>query len=228
MKTEASWKAEDEGIAAAKVLAEFANLDSSEAAVAAFREKHRDFFPPAWWDYRADGSEFGQPDEQWKITQRLVREAWEKWGSESELWLPDILRLFAHVFNPADIKGSFFSVGQPVMAHPYDLAELLPYHVAVKFLMGQSWRAKRCDWCKRHFIAAHPKARFCDFGTVVDGNETACFWAHRKSYYKESWAGRRKKTNTQRRKEYQSKLKPTKAKKRRKGPQGPLKSTKIG
>ncbi len=50
MRPPASWEEQQRALTAARVLADFANLEPG--GIESFRAAHPDFVPQAWWDYR--------------------------------------------------------------------------------------------------------------------------------------------------------------------------------
>lgn len=201
MRSQASWEEQQQAIEAAKVLAEFANLEPGDETQ--FQANHPEFVPQAWWEYPpTDPRGNPLPKKQWQIAQKFVRDAWL---FEFQLPLFDYVHLLTAVFNPENIEWSKLSERhRPAFATGLDLEDEYPYHLAAKWLSGNGWRAKTCWWCKRRFIAEHSRARFCRFGTTVDGNETTCFWAHRKPDQRKNWEANKKRVNKKRRREYRA------------------------
>lgn len=197
---ETEWEIQQRSMAAAKVLAEFANLEPQD--VKQFRTDHSGFFPKAWWSYRPTGYDGApSPKEQWQITQKYLRDAWM---FEFDIATPlfDYVCLLTSVFDPADLllEKSY----RPPFATGIELGDNYPYHSAVKWLTGQGgWRARICSFCEKRFLAEHPNGRFCSFGVTVDGIGTICSWAYRKGYKSAWWAAHNDGVNEQRRKEYE-------------------------
>src|SRR6266853_2032808 len=75
MRNQASWEEQQRALAAARVLADFANLEPDD--VESFKAAHPDFVPPTWWDYRPNAlNGTPSPKMQWEIVQLNVRDAW--------------------------------------------------------------------------------------------------------------------------------------------------------
>lgn len=209
MKSAASWEDKQEHLKAAKALADFANLDDDEEEdIKSFREAHPDFFPQSWWEYEPTNLQgVPLPDSQWRIAQILVRDAWD-----SNFRIPpfEYVLLLTAVFNPAWAKADY----RPPYADASDLDEEYPYHRAVEWLTGQGWRAKTCLYCRKRFIAEHPKRQFCTFDTEdpddvsdsgLEGRKIQCSMVYRKGYRSSWWNENKEHINLSRREEYQSK-----------------------
>jgi hypothetical protein len=194
MRTQASWEELQRALNAARVLADFANLESEEDAQR-FRKDHGDFVPRTWWDYQPttpDGAP--SPKKQWQIAQKFLRDAWL---FEFDISLFDYVHLLTSVFDPDDLESTLFEKRyHPPFATGLELGDESPYHLAVKWLAGQGWRAKTC-FCGKRFVAEHSQTKFCG------GNKNACFWAHRKSKQHSWWIKHSKGINNQRRRNYQ-------------------------
>jgi len=197
----ANWALQQQLIAHAKILAEFANLEPK--GIRKFRADYSGFFPEQWWDYRPtayDGTP--SPKQQWQITQKYLRDAWM---FQFDIGTPlfDYIHLLISVFNPDDV---FLTKSyRPPFPKGIEIGDDYPYHRAVKWLTGQGgWRAKTCSFCDRRFIAEHPNGRFCSFGVSIDGNNTSCSWAYRKGYKNAWWAVHSHSVNEERRKQYKS------------------------
>ena len=67
------------------------------------------------------------------------------------------------------------------------------YRKAILFLYGESWRAKICKHCKRHFIATASKSECCS---------VSCSAERRKQYKADRHKRIKKKLNAKRRREY--------------------------
>jgi hypothetical protein len=202
MRTEKSWEEQQEALKAAKVLAEFANLNADDANE--FRKNNPDFVPQAWWEYRpTDSSGVPLKKLQWEIVQLNLRDAWLR---EFQMPLLHSMFLLSAVFDPEEMAWSG-EQQRPSFATGLDILDIdsYPYHEAIQWLHGQNWRLKTCFYCKKHFVAEHPKRQFCTFGTTVDGVEMSCFWAHRKMKKTEWWSNHKKGVNVRRRLEYQQK-----------------------
>lgn len=211
MRTETSWKEQQDALAAARVLAGFANLEPE--GVESFRRDHSDFFPKSWWDYRPtlpNGTP--SPKTQWRIAQKFVRDAW---FFEFDVERGPLVHLLTSVFDPSEPEPPLFErrhrpafvVGLDI---GYELQNELPFYLAVKWLGGQGWRAKTCRFCGKQFVAEHPKAQYCSFGVTVDDNfsvsadgvQMTCYWAHRKKYKHDLWSENSESINEKRRRDY--------------------------
>lgn len=208
MRTKASWEEQQRVMAAARVLADFANLEPD--GVERFKTAHPDFVPQAWWDYQPtapNGTPL--PKKQWQINQKFLRDAWL---CEFDIQLFDYVHLLTSVFDPNNLEfTSFGKHHRPAFATGLDLGDESPYHLAVKWLGGQGWRAKTCLFCKKRFVAEHSKTKFCSFGVTVDGKDfnivadgikMSCFWAYRNGKKHLWWIEHREHINERRKREY--------------------------
>ena len=175
--SDTSWDERQKRLAEAKTLADFANLEPSD--VGAFRKDHPDFFPAAWWDYRPTTLtkrptlEKPTPKMQWEIVQQMVRDTWLRQFRLPPFWSTWLL---TSVFDPEEM-GWDEEHRPPFVTglHVLDI-DSYPYHEAVQWLVGQSWRVKQCEQCGKCFIAEASQRRFCS-----NDGDTSCFWAHRKA-----------------------------------------------
>jgi hypothetical protein len=181
MRTQASWEEQQRLLDAARVLADYANLEPD--GVEGFAAAHPDFVP-AWWFAPLGGKGKGP----WMRERDLVREAWGKFPADL------ILRL---------VTSHWFTFGTFNRREESAQQKEWPYQQAVMFLHVNSWRAKTCEWCGKRFIGEYSQARFCSFGVVADGNQTTCYWAHRKQYTKGNWIEHSDRINEERRRKYQ-------------------------
>jgi hypothetical protein len=191
MRSEASLQKEEQALKAAEVLAEFANLDQDGAK--GFIKAHPDFVPPVWWTGRAwkDGVGTSTP---WMRERDLLRKAWVAgFPADKTLELA---------------TTSLFLIGHALASDTTEEMEstpkkIWPYQRAVLFLHVNPTKARICEWreCGRRFIS-ETKAQFCRFGLVVNGNETTCFWEHRKKEKADNWNENRDRVNERRRQEY--------------------------
>ena len=193
MKTQRRWEKERDALEAARLLAEFANLEAE--SVEEFRsasKNHREFLPNIWWTMSASNQSLGT-HKTWVAERDRLRAAWDaEFPADKTLELAtSLVFLSAHALS-SDSTEEMENTPRKVW----------PYQRAVLYLHVNAWRAKKCEWCGRRFIGEHPKARFCAYGVVVDGNEATCFWAHRKKYKTEKWSKNREAINDQRRREY--------------------------
>jgi len=207
MKTQARSEDQQKALDAARVLAEFANLEAE--SVDRFKAEHRDFVPQAWWNYRPTlpYAPFAQsPQMQWQINQKLLRDAW---SFEFDMALGSYVHLLTSVFDPSEPEPPLFGRRyRPAFVAGLDIGDQfqdeLPYYLAVKWLGSQGWRAKQC-MCGRRFIAENSNAQFCSSG--LQGKDRNCFWEYRKQYKRTNWEENKASTNERRRREYQLKKK---------------------
>lgn len=180
MRTQTSWNEQEDNLKAARVLAQFANQEPDDDGIR-FIQKHRGFFPrTVWFKHLLAGRRT-----------RLL-EAWD-----SRFPMNKVLALIKdfEVFSE-EVENSILQPPKPT-----------PFHRAIFFLHINPWRAKKCQFCGRRFIAAHSQNRFCSFGgmTAPDGTETNCSWAYRKKYKAKKWIEHSESTNARRRREYRVK-----------------------
>lgn len=204
MKTAASYAEEQRLLEAAKVLADFANLKPEN--VERFKTAHPEFFPKAWWEYcptYPSGESWRSM--QWELVQQIVREAW---SVQFQTPLLSSLISLTSVFDPDPNNIEWDERPNPNERPPFltdefilDL-EMYPYHEAIQWLHGQSWRAKICLHCKKYFVAEQSKRQFCTFGTIVEGVEMSCFWAHRKGDKRNWWSKHKEGINKRRKAQY--------------------------
>jgi hypothetical protein len=177
----------------AQILAEFSNLKPE--GVDYFRNNYPDFVPPAWWDYKAHGSE----QKQWQMTQQFLREAWQGQLKGGTFFL---VRLVLSVFDPKKLFDAVFgfdeykfddSIAKPAFAR---LSEIewgyIPFHKAVLYLFENPWRARFCAECKKRFVAAEAKNKFCSEACSHESHirqKLASWHAH-----KHEWRPARKKS----------------------------------
>jgi hypothetical protein len=138
-----------------------------------------------WNDARLDGKP------QWQITQVFLRDAWENQFKEGIWSLIDLLRLIFNPDNlfttfiermmrepfpngfpegiTADFSKGRIEVSQTgrviQLPHrsPYvdERKQHIPMQRAIVYLFENSWRARFCAECKKRFVAAEPKTKFC-------------------------------------------------------------------
>jgi hypothetical protein len=211
MKNQASWEDQQQVLGAARVLAEFANLEPD--GIGRFRADHPDFVPQAWWDYRpTTPSGAPSPKMQWQINQKFLRDAWL---FEFDMELGPYVHLLTSVFDPNDPEPPLFERRhRPAFVAGLDIGyesqDELPYYRAVKWLGGQGWRAKTCRFCGKRLIAESSNTKFCSFGVTVGeefniatrGLQMSCFWAHRKKEKAKNWSKNSERINKRRRQEY--------------------------
>jgi hypothetical protein len=151
-----------ENLRDAQALAEFSNLEPDK--VEYFRNNYPDFVPQAWWDYQAHGA--GQ--KQWQMTQNFLRESWKNRFTGGTYF---VVRLILSVFDPKKLFDAVFgfeeykfddAISKPAFAR---LSEIewgyIPLQRAVLYLFENRWRARFCAECKKRFVAAEPKNKFC-------------------------------------------------------------------
>jgi hypothetical protein len=191
MKSEASWQKQEQGLKAAGVLAEFANLDQDGAE--GFIKAHPDFVPPVWWTGTAWKDGLGKYT-PWIRERDLLRKAWSAgFPADTTLELAtNSLFLAAHALA-SDTTAEMETTPRKIW----------PYQRAVLFLHVNPTKARICEWgdCGRRFVS-ETKGQFCRFGLVVDGIKTTCFLEHRKREKATSWSENRNRVNEQRRQEY--------------------------
>jgi hypothetical protein len=168
------------GLAVADTLVEFTNLE--DTGVDAFRLKHPDFVPAAWWDYKyLRGGPYKSESVAWKDVQADLRKAWDVWSSGKRLGHFDLMSLCLAVFDPtnikpeelhqfhpenaavsAQVKSSEFYGPRPRFAPPSALTNTkFGFHKAVFFLnAGPSWRVRVCK-CGKPYVAEHPRRKYC-------------------------------------------------------------------
>ncbi len=145
----------------ALALADFSNLEP--AGVDRFRRKYPAFAPDGWWDHRAG--------EQWRMTQRFLRESWEDHFEGGIFFTARlVLSVFNPLFNPEDLL-KFNDFPAVLIAEPdrekafAELSDIpwgeTPFQRAALFLFNHPWRARFCAVCKKRFVAAEPKNKFC-------------------------------------------------------------------
>src|ERR1700686_5190375 len=137
MRTQTSWEDQQRAMDAARVLAEFANLEPE--GVESFRTDHPDFVSQAWWDYQPtipNGSP--SPKMQWQINQKFLRDAWL---FEFDMELGSYVRLLTSVFDPNNPEPTLFERRhRPAFVAGLDIGyetqDELTYYLAVKWLGG--------------------------------------------------------------------------------------------
>lgn len=192
----------------AEALAEFSNLEPQD--VERFRAKYPDFVPQKWWDYvgtsaNSKGDLVTSTGKQWQMNQRFLREAWDKHFT-GELFF--IIRLTMSVFDPDELLDVAFGFNErPSFA---TLSELpwgtYPHQKAVLFLHQQPWRARFCAECKKRFVAAEPKNKYCsDACSHENRNRQKRKWFN--EHGSEQRAARRRKANRRQKKRRRARLK---------------------
>lgn len=138
----------------ATALAEFANLELGD--LDRFQRKYPDFVPLKWWDYR-DGA-------QWRMSQDFLRLAWQESFAGGFFTQA---RLLLSVFDPETTLDAAFGFEikpgeEQAFANLGDIpAGTTPFQRAVLHLFEHPWRARFCAVCKKRFVAAEPKNKFC-------------------------------------------------------------------
>jgi hypothetical protein len=178
-----SWNEHETRITNARALAEFLDLQSS--GVTQFRSKHPDFLPSLIWQA------FGpMPNDEpgryllWLQMQKQLKEVWDKGFPEK-----DVLDLISASSTLLDFASGYAAETSGAS----DGISLDMYRKAILFLYGESWRAKICKQCLRHFIATASKSECCSI---------SCSAEWRKQYKAERHKRIKKKLNAKRRREY--------------------------
>jgi hypothetical protein len=146
-------------LAEAEALVTFANLE--EGDVETFKTKHTDFVPADWWTYRKS--------EQWKMSQRYLRDAWEK---KFEIGMFELMRLLTSCFDPTKLWEAEMDIAKHLRDEPahttlIDMdADFLPCQRALMFLNDEKWRVRICA-CGKRYVADHPRRRYCAIGCPV-------------------------------------------------------------
>jgi hypothetical protein len=136
----------------AGTLAQFAELKPEE--VENFRHRVAPgFVPEQWWDSA------GQRARDWKIWQEmqtLVRSAWDS-GFPTDYALSILLNHFSTATHEDDSFLAFTEIFRS-----------LPYQKATMFMFNQSWRARRCNQCRKRFVARETNDQFCSADCRVE------------------------------------------------------------
>jgi len=146
----------------AQALALFSNLEPKD--VDWFRMNYPELVPAAWWDYQTENKapkgHAPAPTKQWQFNQRLLQGVWKR-GFDASLSF--IIDLALSVFDPEDLADIWIGTGrQPVFANPGEMPyRAYPYQKAVFYLFEHPWRARFCAECKKRFVAAEPKNKYC-------------------------------------------------------------------
>ena len=149
----------------AQALALFSNLEPQD--VESFRNNYPDFVPELWWDYEPvsigpKGEPLPSTGKQWQDNQLYVREAWENHFNGGLFF---IIRLTTSVFDPANLFDVAFGfediAGRPAFATLAELHGIYPHQKAVLYLFEHPWRARFCHECRKRFVAAEPKNKYC-------------------------------------------------------------------
>jgi hypothetical protein len=135
----------------AEMLARFAELKPEE--VEDFRHSVAPgFVPEPWWDFD------GRRIRDWKIweeMQDLVQATWDS-GFPTDYTLSILLNNFSTVTQPESSLT------------PTDIYRALPYQQATMFMFNQSWRARRCNHCRKRFVARETNDQYCSETCRVD------------------------------------------------------------
>jgi hypothetical protein len=180
----------------AQTLAAFAGLEPGD--VNDFREAHKRFVPPVWWEYRVSTGEL-----LWRLNQAFLREAWEKRFNIGQF---ELMRLLLSVFDPTDTLDVIFRTKErPAFATLSDMPEeFYPYQQAVLFLMEDKWRAQICERCKTQFIARHNRREYCY--TVWNSAGDTCTILARREDHKRDHEKHREERNRKKRGAYARKV----------------------
>ena len=151
----------------AQALAEFSNLEPNR--VEWFRNNYPEFAPESWWDYQFKG------EKQWQLTQKLLRHSWENQFGDGIYSLIDLLGSVTDPLRIADAERAGEQAVKKMLAEragvPFKGADnetprsrldiYVPLQRAIVYLFENSWRARFCAECKKRFVAAEPKNKFC-------------------------------------------------------------------
>jgi hypothetical protein len=170
-RNELSWNEHEARFKNAEALAEFLDLEPSGET--RFRSEYPDFLPPFAWQaiYYEPKSASGK-SAVWLQVQRRLAEVWLKSFPEKE-----VVELISSTFLDATAESG----------------SLDAYRKAILFLYGESWRAKICRNCGRHFIANDSRSKCCS---------GLCSATWRKQYKAERHERVKKKLNARRRRDY--------------------------
>jgi hypothetical protein len=140
-------------------LSEFSNLEPD--GVRHFQQKYPDFVPHKWWTCHPVGPKEWGLEEQWRFNQGMLREAWGPNGFSRNLRF--VMEIMQSVFNPDDMTDVLVSDGHLHSRYsiPGTASKEYPYQRAVVFLFEHPWRARFCPVCKKRFVAAEAKTKFC-------------------------------------------------------------------
>jgi hypothetical protein len=174
-------------LANAEAFVEFANLDGG--GVDLFRAKNDDFVPAPWWTYR-NGA-------QWKMSQKFLRDAWDK---KFALDMFELLRLLQSFFDPnklweAEMGYPKESRREPAFATLIETeGYFLPCQRAVMFLKEENWRVRVCG-CGKRYVADHPRRKYCSIACPIwrDEQEKRAHSEHRKKQKRKWWNKRGRK-----------------------------------
>jgi hypothetical protein len=157
----------------AQALAVFAGLEPGD--VSEFRNAHKGFVPPVWWEYRVETGEL-----LWRLNQDFLRDAWEKRFNIGQF---ELMRLLLSVFDPTwTVDVMLRSKERPRFATVKDMPEEFnPYQQAVLFLMEDKWRSQICKRCKTRFIAGHNRREYC-YTVWNPAGETCTIFARREDH----------------------------------------------
>jgi len=174
-RNELGWFQQQENIKAARAFAAF--LDLRAAEVEEFRRKHPDFM------LRWHG---------WESIQKQFRKVWENGFPQKESLQVLSSNDFMGgelIITTVDEQGKRHEKRQSVEEYQQGLI----YKKAVLFLFTESWRAKVCKQCGRHFVTNHSQSKFCSVGCSGEG---------RKQYKAERHKRIKNKLNAKRRRDY--------------------------
>jgi hypothetical protein len=167
----------------AEVLAQFANLDTADAAaVAYFQNNYPDFAPAEWWDYTVEYGNNPNPLElvtrtvygmiapdaiygvapRWHETHSFVCSTWENEFEFTSIFVLTALLRSVFVGSAETARTASMNLTDwqlfELSTHP-----MYGFHNAVLYLYHQPWRAKTCRGCGKYFVANHPKREFCEY-----------------------------------------------------------------
>jgi hypothetical protein len=176
-QTATSWAEEQENLKAAKALATFLDLGTDKINL--FRSKYPNFMLE--WPF-------------WQSLQKQAREVWDKRFPQKEvlqlLSAHDLLPDGVLITATADEAGKIHTTRQSTKE--YKLGVM--YKRAILFLFTDSWRAKTCRHCGKHFVARKPGNKYHSLSCAAD---------YRNRVYKpKKWAEHKDETNARRRRDY--------------------------
>jgi hypothetical protein len=157
-----------ENVRNAGILADFSNLETP-AQVDNFRNNYEDFAPREWWDCQFKG------ENQWLLTQKLLRRFWEKRFKDG---IYHLICLLNSVTEPMRLAEAMLAGERAVMKlvaertgvpvkdadseiPRFDSDIYIPLQRAIVFLFEHSWRVRFCAECNKRFVAAQPTNKFC-------------------------------------------------------------------
>lgn len=162
----------------AEALAEFANLDPTDAnAVEYFRNNYPNFAPVEWWNYKyneftlvqtsaADdlnltGGIEESPARMWQVTQEEIQRAWEnQFQFETVFGLTQLLKC-VFVAPPETVWTQEYMHFSDGMFDELIGAKTYSFHTAVLYLHAHPKQAKQCEKCGKYFVTVAGKRTMC-------------------------------------------------------------------